>query len=90
MTPSLIRLPNAPNPKAMPMSTRFFTNQADQTLLRKFRGVFESNADIERFDALVGYPLLDQADQPITAVHPRFLDTPPDIILSESFDHPPQ
>ena len=37
------------------MSTRFFTNQADQTLLRKFRGVFESNADIERFDALVGY-----------------------------------
>jgi hypothetical protein len=38
---------------------------------------------------LRGYPLLDQADQPITAVHPRFLDTPPDIILSESFDHPP-
>ena len=37
------------------MSTRFFTNQADQTLLRKFRGVFESNADIEWFDALVGY-----------------------------------
>jgi len=37
------------------MSTRFFTNQGDQTLLRKFRGVFESNADIERFDALVGY-----------------------------------
>ena len=37
------------------MSTRFFTNQADQTLLRKFRGVFESNPDIEWFDALVGY-----------------------------------
>ena len=36
------------------MSTRFFTNQGDQTLLRKFRGVFESNADIEWFDALVG------------------------------------
>jgi superfamily II DNA or RNA helicase len=38
---------------------------------------------------LRGYPLLDQSDQPVTAVHPRFLDTPPDIILSESFDHPP-
>jgi hypothetical protein len=37
------------------MSTRFFTNQGDQTLLRKFRGVFEGNADIEWFDALVGY-----------------------------------
>ena len=37
------------------MSSRFFTNQADQTLLRKFRGVFESNPDIEWFDALVGY-----------------------------------
>jgi hypothetical protein len=37
------------------MSTRFFTNQGDQTLLRKFQGVFESNADIEWFDALVGY-----------------------------------
>jgi len=37
------------------MSTRFFTNQADQTLLRKFRGVFESNPDIEKFDALVGF-----------------------------------
>jgi hypothetical protein len=36
---------------------------------------------------LRGYPLLDQSDQPVTAVHPRFLDTPPDIILSESFDH---
>jgi hypothetical protein len=35
------------------------------------------------------YPLLDQADQPVVATHPRFLDTPPDIILSESFDHPP-
>ena len=37
------------------MSTRFFTNQADQTLLKRFRGAFESNADIEWFDALVGY-----------------------------------
>jgi len=71
------------------MSTRLFTNQADQTLLREFRGVFESNADIEWFDALVGYPLLDQAGQQVTVVHPRFLDTPPHIILSESFDHSP-
>ena len=37
------------------MSTRFFTNHGDQTLLRKFRGIFENNPDIERFDALIGY-----------------------------------
>lgn len=37
------------------MSTRFFTNHGEQTLFEKFRGVFESNPDIERFDALVGY-----------------------------------
>ena len=37
------------------MSTRFFTNHGEQTLFEKFRGVFESNSDIERFDALVGY-----------------------------------
>jgi superfamily II DNA or RNA helicase len=37
------------------MSTRFFTNHGEQTLLRKFRGVFENNPDIEWFDALVGY-----------------------------------
>jgi hypothetical protein len=37
------------------MSTRFFTNHGDQTLLRKFQGVFENNPDIEWFDALVGY-----------------------------------
>src|ERR1039457_5164258 len=37
------------------MSTRFFTNHGDQTLLRKFQGVFESNTDIEWFDALVGF-----------------------------------
>ncbi len=36
------------------MFTRFFTNSGDQTLLRKFRGIFESNPDIEWFDALVG------------------------------------
>lgn len=37
------------------MSTRFFTNKEKNTLLDKFRGVFEHNKDISRFDALVGY-----------------------------------
>ncbi len=35
--------------------TRFFTNHGEQTLFQKFQGVFESNHDIEWFDALVGY-----------------------------------
>jgi len=34
------------------------------------------------------YPLLDADEQPATSVNPKLLDTPPDIILSESFDHP--
>ena len=37
------------------MSTRFFTNLDEHTLFKKFQGVFQSNPDIERFDALVGY-----------------------------------
>jgi hypothetical protein len=37
------------------MLTRFFTNDGENTLLKKFAGVFAHNADIERFDALVGY-----------------------------------
>lgn len=37
------------------MSTRFFTNAGENTLLNKFAGIFEHNADIERFDALIGY-----------------------------------
>ena len=37
------------------MSTRFFTNSGDNTLLAKFAGVLAHNPDIERFDALVGY-----------------------------------
>ena len=37
------------------MSTRFFTNDKENTLLNKFKGVFENNKDIEFFDALVGY-----------------------------------
>jgi len=35
------------------MSTRFFTNERDNTLLKKFAGVFAHNPDIERLDALV-------------------------------------
>src|SRR5215210_927694 len=37
------------------MLTRFFTNDGENTLLKKFAGVCAHNADIERFDALVGY-----------------------------------
>jgi superfamily II DNA/RNA helicase len=37
------------------MSTRFFTNSGDNTLLNKFRGIFENNKDIAHFDALVGF-----------------------------------
>lgn len=37
------------------MSSRFFTNSGSNTLLAKFRGIFEHNPDIERFDALIGY-----------------------------------
>jgi hypothetical protein len=36
-------------------------------------------------EILRGYPLFDKAEQPV-AIHPHSLDTPPDIILSESFD----
>lgn len=37
------------------MSTRFFTNEGSNTLLQKFKGIFECNTDIEFFDALIGY-----------------------------------
>ena len=37
------------------MSTRFFTNEDHNTLLKKFEGVFAHNRDIQFFDALVGY-----------------------------------
>jgi len=37
------------------MSTRFFTNEGDNTLLKKFKGIFEHNKNIEFFDALIGY-----------------------------------
>lgn len=35
--------------------TRFFTNDGENTLLRKFEGIFDNNPEIARFDALVGY-----------------------------------
>ncbi|MBC8378482.1 MAG: helicase [Planctomycetes bacterium] len=37
------------------MSTRFFTNEDHNTLLKKFEGVFTHNQNIQFFDALVGY-----------------------------------
>ena len=37
------------------MSTKFFTNNAENTLLKKFEGVFTYNPNIQYFDALVGY-----------------------------------
>lgn len=37
------------------MSTKFFTNDGGNTLLKKFEGVFEHNKDIRFFDALVGF-----------------------------------
>jgi len=29
------------------MSTRFFTNSGDNTLLKKFKGIFENNRNME-------------------------------------------
>lgn len=37
------------------MPTRFFTNEGENTLLNKFKGIFENHSDIDYFDALVGY-----------------------------------
>lgn len=37
------------------MSTKFFTNGDENTLIRKFEGVFTFNPNITYFDALVGY-----------------------------------
>jgi superfamily II DNA/RNA helicase len=37
------------------MPTKFFTNQDDNSLLRKFEGVFTNIESIRHFDALVGY-----------------------------------
>ena len=55
------------------MSTKFFTNNEENTLLKKFEGVFTYNTNIQFFDALVGYfrasgyfrirPFLDKVPQ---------------------------
>lgn len=37
------------------MSTKFFTNSDENTLINKFEGVFTYNPNIQHFDALVGY-----------------------------------
>lgn len=37
------------------MSTKFFTNTEENSLLRKFEGVFTNINNIHHFDALVGY-----------------------------------
>jgi len=37
------------------MSTKFFTNTEENTLINKFEGVFTYNPNIQYFDALVGY-----------------------------------
>jgi superfamily II DNA/RNA helicase/HKD family nuclease len=37
------------------MSTKFFTNSEENTLIKKFEGVFTYNTNIDHFDALVGY-----------------------------------
>ena len=56
------------------MSTRFFTNSGDNTLLNKFKGIFENNRDIEFGDDTL----------PLFAVQtPEELR--PAIIISESF-----
>ena len=55
------------------MSTKFFTNQDENTLFNKLNGVFEHNQTIKHFDVLVGYfrssgyfklrPLLENIDK---------------------------
>lgn len=41
--------------KVQSISTKFFTNQGGNSLLKKFEGVFENIESIRHFDALVGY-----------------------------------
>ena len=45
-------IPSKPFGEPRSISTRFVTNRGGQALLNKFQGVFESNTDIEGFDAL--------------------------------------
>jgi HKD family nuclease len=45
---------NKPKTTYLLMSTKFFTNKADNTLLNQFIGIFKNN-EVSAFDALVGY-----------------------------------
>lgn len=37
------------------MSTKFFTNENENTLINKFKGILTSENNFQNFDALVGY-----------------------------------
>ena len=37
------------------MSTKFFTNNIENTVFQKFKGIFENMKDIYAFHAVVGY-----------------------------------
>ena len=54
------------------MGTRFFTNDGENTLLNKFKGVFTDNPDIACFDALVGY----FRSSGYSAIHPYLRNVP--------------
>ena len=55
------------------MSTRFFTNRRDNTLIEKFAGVFANNPDILFFDALVAAvsALESEIDHLVLPPHPE-------------------
>jgi hypothetical protein len=72
------------------MSTKFFTNDGGNTLLKKFEGVFERNKDIRFLDTLKGIlnrDLLDDIGEDVrSALSIRsYANLKPDIIISESF-----
>jgi hypothetical protein len=72
------------------MSTKFFTNDGGNTLLKKFEGVFERNKDIRFLDTLMGIlnrDLLDDIGEDVrSALSIRgYANQKPDIIISESF-----
>ncbi len=56
------------------MSTKFFTNEGSNTLLKKFEGVFEHHTDIAFFDApafaATTYPRIVVMSKRVIATHP--------------------
>jgi len=66
------------------MSTRFFTNEEQNTLLQKFEGVFTHNQNIQFFDALVGY----FRSSGYFALRPH-LEHVPNIRILVGINHPP-